>query len=97
MYNNPDPGAQFLRNLGLSSGEQHQLYLFADLIFDSQKADIILIDEPEISLHVSWQESFIDDLLSVPGIENSQIMIATHSPSVIGTRMLDAFDLGQMR
>ncbi|GAB4418027.1 MAG: hypothetical protein OHK0039_29110 [Bacteroidia bacterium] len=46
---------------------------------------MILIDEPEISLHVSWQNHFIDDLLEV--IERNPVvdlLIATHAPSIVG-------------
>ena len=39
----------------LSSGEQHLLVLYYDMIFRFAKGTLILVDEPEISLHVSWQ------------------------------------------
>ncbi|MBU9823703.1 AAA family ATPase, partial [Rahnella perminowiae] len=67
----------------LSSGEQNELILFYKLIFNSQQGDMILIDEPELSLHISWQNEFIADLKDVTSINNVTIIIATHSPDII--------------
>jgi predicted ATP-binding protein involved in virulence len=49
----------------LSSGEQHELVLFYELLFKIQPNSLILIDEPEISLHISWLNKFIKDLEEV--------------------------------
>ncbi|HCM5084233.1 TPA: AAA family ATPase [Klebsiella aerogenes] len=68
---------------GLSSGEQNELILFYKLIFNSQKNDLILIDEPELSLHISWQNKFIDDIKDIISINGLSVMIATHSPDII--------------
>lgn len=67
----------------LSSGEQHELVLFYKLIFESQAGDLILIDEPELSLHISWQNKFIKDLKQVASINDITVIIATHSPDII--------------
>jgi predicted ATP-binding protein involved in virulence len=67
----------------LSSGEQNELILFYKLIFDSIENDMILIDEPELSLHISWQNKFIKDLKEVTSINAVSIVIATHSPDII--------------
>jgi predicted ATP-binding protein involved in virulence len=80
----------------LSSGEQHELYLFASLIFYDNPADILFIDEPEISLHIEWQTSFVSDLLKIKKLANTQIMIATHSPSILGDHFDKAFDLVEL-
>ena len=68
---------------GLSSGEQHELVLFFDLLFNTKKNSLLLIDEPEISLHISWQKQFINDLASVANLSNLIVVIATHSPDII--------------
>lgn len=68
---------------GLSSGEQNELILFYKLIFNSQKNDLILIDEPELSLHISWQNKFIDDIKDIISINKLSVVIATHSPDII--------------
>lgn len=70
--------------LKLSSGEQNELILFYELIFKSAKGDLIFIDEPEVSLHISWQNKFIDDLKEITSINKVSIVIATHSPDIIG-------------
>ena len=80
----------------LSSGEQHELYLFSSLIFNDSPADILFIDEPEISLHIEWQISFVNDLLKIKKLEKTQIIIATHSPAILGDHFDRAFDLVEM-
>ncbi|WP_448700407.1 AAA family ATPase [Mucilaginibacter sp. AW1-3] len=69
---------------GLSSGEQHELVLYFELLFNTSKNSLLLIDEPEISLHISWQKQFIRDLSSVTTLNNLTVIIATHSPDIIG-------------
>lgn len=71
----------------LSSGEQHEIILLYDLIFNATKNMLVLIDEPEISLHIDWQLEFISDLESIAKINNPQFLIATHSPAIIGKRI----------
>lgn len=70
----------------LSSGEQHEVVLLYELIFKTRAGILVLIDEPEISLHISWQKEFLDDLLRIIKIQDFQVLIATHSPSIINDR-----------
>ena len=70
----------------LSSGEQHEIILLYDLIFKTTDNTLVLIDEPEISLHIDWQMSFLSDLEAINKLSNPQFLIATHSPSIIGNR-----------
>ena len=67
----------------LSSGEQNELVLFYLLLFKTDKNSLILIDEPEVSLHISWQKSFIKDLKEITKLNNLDVIIATHSPDII--------------
>jgi predicted ATP-binding protein involved in virulence len=67
----------------LSSGEQHMLILFYDLLFNESENSLILIDEPEISLHVEWQLSFLADLRNIVSLVPHDIVLATHSPQII--------------
>jgi len=67
----------------LSSGEQHQLVLFFELLFEIKKNSLILIDEPELSLHIAWQKKFIGDLLSIIELNKFDVVLATHSPQLI--------------
>ena len=68
----------------LSSGEKHNLIMFYELIFESDKDALILIDEPEISLHVYWQRQFIDELNDICKLKELQSIVATHSPDIVG-------------
>jgi len=68
----------------LSSGEQHELVLLYELLFRTAPGAVVLIDEPEISLHVKWQREFINDLISVSNLSNLRFIIATHSPQIVG-------------
>ena len=68
----------------LSSGEQHQLVLIFELLFETETGDLVLIDEPELSLHVAWQRKFVDDLLKIIEANPFDAILATHSPVLIG-------------
>lgn len=70
----------------LSSGEQHVLVLYYDLLFRVPSNTIVLIDEPELSLHVAWQKKFIPDLLEIIDVAGFDALIATHSPYIVGDR-----------
>jgi predicted ATP-binding protein involved in virulence len=67
----------------LSSGEQNELVLFYFLLFKTKSNSLILIDEPEVSLHISWQNSFIEDLKQITKLNSLDVVIATHSPDII--------------
>lgn len=85
------------RNLSLgdlSSGEQEILVLFYKLIFESD-VNLLLIDEPEISLHIGWQKEIMENLKSVVNLnKNIRVIIATHSPQIISHNWDLQIDLG---
>lgn len=70
----------------LSSGEQHELVLHYDLLFRVKPSTLVLIDEPELSLHVAWQSSFLEDLLTIVKTRQFDVLLATHSPYIVGDR-----------
>ncbi|EAW38054.1 AAA family ATPase [Lyngbya sp. PCC 8106] len=70
----------------LSSGEQHELVMLYELLFNVEPNSLILLDEPEISLHVAWQVEFINDLQDILKLANFDVLIATHSPDIINER-----------
>ena len=70
----------------LSSGEQHEVVLLYQLLFKVDPDSLILIDEPELSLHIAWQEQFLSDLMQITQLSNFDVLIATHSPQIIGNR-----------
>lgn len=69
----------------LSSGEQHQIVLFYELIFKADSNSFFLVDEPEISLHVDWQRRFLNDIHKIATLGDRHFLIATHSPQIIGS------------
>lgn len=64
----------------LSSGEKQLLTLLTCLFIDGKNRDLILIDEPELSLNMKWQNKLID--LFKHYAPNTQVIMATHSPSI---------------
>jgi ABC-type cobalamin/Fe3+-siderophores transport system ATPase subunit len=88
-----DSGAA-LQPTDLSSGEQHELVLFYELLFRTQENALILIDEPELSLHVAWQSEFLKDLERVVQLSSLDVVLATHSPQIIANRWDLTVELG---
>jgi len=80
----------------LSSGEKQEIILFYELIFESDKNIHLLIDEPEISLHIEWQLKFMDDLLRIAEKKKFKVTVATHSPQIINNHWDIQIDLGEM-
>src|SRR6185312_13224014 len=66
----------------LSSGERQILILFSYVAFNSYDGRIFIIDEPELSLHIKWQEDFLEQLKSISP-KSTQIILATHSPILV--------------
>jgi len=76
----------------LSSGEKQIITLFSYLVFSENKnKKIVLIDEPELSLSVLWQERLLVDL---SGLADS-LIAATHSPFIFSDPLIKnyTFDL----
>lgn len=80
----------------LSSGEKQEVVLFYELIFNTKNNVLLLIDEPEISLHISWQKKFLDDLLSIINYKGINAIVATHSPQIINNHWDQQVDLGEL-
>ena len=70
----------------LSSGEQHELVMLYELLFKVEPNSLILIDEPELSLHLGWQVQFLKDLQEITKLGNFDVLLATHSPDIISDR-----------
>ena len=80
----------------LSSGEQNEVFLLFKLIFEVPNKSVLLIDEPELSLHVAWQLQFIKDIKEIAKAREIQIVIATHSPEIVSESMDCCVDLTEM-
>lgn len=77
----------------LSSGEQNLVILYYRLVFETQPNTLLLIDEPENSMHVEWLEKMLADYFVMEGDLKCQMVIATHSPIFIGDNFDVAYDL----
>ena len=80
----------------LSSGEQQEVVLLFELLFKVKPGTLVLIDEPEISLHVAWQKEFLNDLIKVTELQRINTIIATHSPQIINERWDLTLDLEEL-
>ena len=68
----------------LSSGERQLIIMTANVLFNKKtgRSSIIIIDEPELSLHMKWQEMFSEEILGIS--PRTQFIMATHSPEIVG-------------
>lgn len=69
----------------LSSGEKQVVSLFSHLYLDDAENQIVIIDEPELSLSVPWQKRFLTDILD--SARCSFIFSVTHSPFIYQNRL----------
>lgn len=75
--------SNLLKFTDLSSGEQQVLLLFAKIMASAGPGKVLLIDEPEVSLHVGWQQ-LLPSLFSLMAERlQTRFVIATHSPTLV--------------
>ena len=77
------PGGESVQPRQLSSGEQQITVLAYEILFNTSPGNLVLIDEPELSLHVLWQDSLLDDLMKMGSAANAQFLLATHAPAIL--------------
>ncbi len=64
----------------LSSGEKQLIVLLAESLLQAGKPSLLIADEPELSLHISWQRKILRAILRLnPDV---QIVVATHAPEI---------------
>jgi ABC-type transport system involved in cytochrome c biogenesis ATPase subunit len=80
------PEPQIIPPSRLSSGEQQILILAHRVLFSTGEGTLVLIDEPELSLHVLWQGTLVNDLARMGAPNNLAFLLATHSPTLIAGR-----------
>lgn len=73
----------------LSSGERQVIYILSKVANASDKFTYFLMDEPEISLHLAWQENLINNIKKINN--NCQVIIVTHSPAIVMNGYMDSF------
>lgn len=71
----------------LSSGEKQMLIILLTVLVENRKPYVLFMDEPEVSLHVEWQQRLIGCIRELN--PNVQIILTTHSPAVIMNGWMD--------
>lgn len=71
----------------LSSGEKQLLVVLLTALVQDSKPGVILMDEPEVSLDIDWQQQLIQRIIEIN--PNVQIILTTHSPAVIMNGWMD--------
>ena len=71
----------------LSSGEKQMLDILLTVLVEDNQHYVLFMDEPEVSLHVEWQQKLIDLIVELN--PNVQIVLTTHSPAVIMNGWMD--------
>jgi predicted ATPase len=66
----------------LSSGEYQLLYLMVAALTTRRKGTVLAIDEPELSMHISWQRKLVRNITRCASRAAPQIVLATHSPEI---------------
>ncbi len=79
----------------LSAGEQQLLIMLYSLMFRTLPGSVAIIDEPEISLHVAWQQRMVPILMNVADLMDIQVILATHSPQIVHDRWDLTVQLGE--
>lgn len=64
----------------LSSGEKHLLVLLTIFVIEGSNRNLFMVDEPEISLNMTWQKKLLPLLNELA--PNAEIIVASHSPSI---------------
>ena len=88
------PNGQTISSQNLASGELQLLALFAFLWFglgDSGQQFPVLVDEPELSLHIAWQNRYVREITSAN--PNAQFILATHSPEIAAPAQDNIIDI----
>ena len=98
-----DAGLRFMAGEGgyidlnrLSSGEQNEVIMLYYLIFKVKDGSTLLIDEPETSLHVLWQNEYVSNIERIAKLKDLSVVVSTHSPQIIGSRWADCYDLTEV-
>ena len=81
-------GKELISPYKLSSGEKQILVILLTVLIQDQQRCVLFMDEPEVSLHVEWQQQLISLIRKLN--PNVQIILTTHSPAVIMNGWIDA-------
>lgn len=90
-----DDSGKELHFTDLSAGEIQLCAFYAELLFDAKKGTLLLIDEPEVSMHIVWQFSLVDEVERICALTGAYAVIATHSPQILNGHFDLQVDLGE--
>lgn len=76
-----------------SSGEKQMIIQVYELLFRAQSGTLVLIDEPELSLHMMWQMNYLKNLMEIAKLRGFQCIVATHSPQIFNSLWSKSVDL----
>ena len=77
----------------LSSGEKQMLIQVFELLFRAESRMLVMIDEPELSLHMMWQMNYLKNLSEIAKLRGFQCIVATHSPQIFNSLWSKSIDL----
>ena len=77
----------------LSSGEKQMINQVYELLFQAQSGTLVMIDEPELSLHMMWQMNYLKNLSEIAKLRGFQCIVATHSPQIFNSLWSKSVDL----
>ena len=97
-----NPSKTIIPITALSSGEKHVLLQLFELVFDGKAGDLVMIDEPELSFHPAWLNVYVSVMERIQEFKleegrEMQIVLATHSPMLVGGRWDETLDLYTLR
>ncbi len=78
----------------LSSGEKQLVILLAETLLRDRRPYIYIADEPELSLHIEWQEKLVPVILELS--PQAQIFFATHSPDIVNEFGNNVFSMEEL-
>ena len=85
LINHGDDKDETIKFQDLSSGEKQIVSLFSHLYLDQNDAVFVFIDEPELSLSVDWQKTFLPDI--VKSTKFAGLLATTHSPFIFDNEL----------
>ncbi len=92
VYHENDPDN--IDVVALSSGEKQLIILLAETLLRERRPYIYIADEPELSLHIEWQEKLVPVILEIS--PQAQIFFATHSPDIVNRYGENVFSMEEL-
>ena len=81
----------FITPMNLSSGEKNLYIILLECLLQEDLETTFVVDEPEISLHIEWQQQLIGAIRALNS--KAQLIVATHSPEIVAQGIENIIDL----